>query len=130
MLGLKGVKTQLDLLPLIRRGLPYTSLERLSRHMELTPLAMGSELGIAKRTVTRRANEKRLSSSESERLVRLTRVLAEAKRVFGSEEKARRWIRKPSRALAGAVPLGLLDTDIGANAVFEEMGRIEHGVFV
>jgi uncharacterized protein (DUF2384 family) len=25
--------------------------------------------------------------------------------------------------------LHLLDTDIGASAVFEELGRIEHGVF-
>src|ERR1019366_1862321 len=92
MLGLKGVKTQLDLLPLIRRGLPYASLERLSRHMELTPLAMGSELGLAKRTVTRRANEKRLSSSESERLLRLTRGLAGGKRGFCFGEKGRRWV--------------------------------------
>jgi putative toxin-antitoxin system antitoxin component (TIGR02293 family) len=130
MLGLKGIKTQLDLLPLIRSGLPYAALERVSRFLELTPLVMGSELGLAKRTVTRRAQEKKLSSAESERLVRLTRVLAEAKRVLGSEEKARRWMLKPSRALAGAIPLGLLDTDIGANAVFDELGRIEHGVFV
>ena len=130
MLGLKGIKTQLDFLPLIRRGLPYAALERVSRYLELTPLVMGSELGLAKRTVTRRAQEKKLSSSESERLVRLTRVLAAAKRVLGSEAKARHWMLKPSRALAGAIPLGLLDTDIGANAVFDELGRIEHGVFV
>jgi len=52
------------------------------------------------------------------------------KRVLGSEEKARHWMLKPSRALTGAIPLGLLDTDIGANAVFDELGRIEHGVFV
>jgi|SRR5580658_9572612 putative toxin-antitoxin system antitoxin component (TIGR02293 family) len=130
MLGLKRVKTQLDLMPLIRSGLPFTSLERVSKYLEITPLVMVESLGLAKRTVARRAQEKKLSPSESERLVRLTRVFAEAKNVLGSEEKARRWTLKPSRALAGAIPLSLLDTDIGANAVFEELGRIEHGVFV
>ena len=130
MLGLKRVKTQLDLMPLIRRGLPFASLERVSRHLEISPLVMVAALGLAKRTVSRRAQEKRLSPAESERLVRLTRVLAEAKHVLGSEEKARRWVLKPNRALDRATPLGLLDTDIGVNAVFEELGRIEHGVFV
>jgi putative toxin-antitoxin system antitoxin component (TIGR02293 family) len=129
MLGLKRVKTQLDLLPLIRGGLPFTSLERVSRYLDMSTLVMVESLGLAKRTVSRRAQEKKLSPSESERLVRLSRVLAEAKHVLGSEEKARRWALKPSRALAGAIPLSLLDTDIGTNAVFEELGRIEHGVF-
>jgi putative toxin-antitoxin system antitoxin component (TIGR02293 family) len=130
MLGLKRVRTQLDLMPLIRDGLPFTSLERVSKYLEISPLVMVASLGLAKRTVSRRAQEKKLSPSESERVVRLSRVLAEAKHVLGSEEKARRWALKPSRALAGAIPLRLLDTDIGANAVFEELGRIEHGVFV
>ncbi len=129
MLGLKQVKTQLDLLPLIREGLPFASLERVSRFLEVSTLAMSASLGLAKRTVARRAQEKKLSPSESERLVRLSRVLAEAKHVLGSEEKARSWVLKPSRALGGMKPLLMLDADIGANAVFEELGRIEYGVF-
>jgi putative toxin-antitoxin system antitoxin component (TIGR02293 family) len=130
LLGLKRVKTQLDLLPLIRGGLPFASLERMSGHLEISSLAMVASLGLAKRTVSRRAHERKLSASESERLMRLVRVFAEAKHVLGSAEKARRWVLKPSRALAGAIPISLLDTDIGANAVFEELGRIEYGVFV
>ena len=49
--------------------------------------------------------------------------------LLGSDDKARRWMFKPSRALGGEIPIRLLDTDIGANAVFDELGRIEHGVF-
>src|SRR5260370_1322854 len=125
MLGLKRVKTQLDLMPHIQSGLPFASLERVSKYLEISTLVMVASLGLAKRTVARRAHEKRLSPTESERLVRLTRVLAEAKHVLGSDEKARRWVLKPSRALGGKIPLRLLVTDIGANAVFEELGRIE-----
>jgi putative toxin-antitoxin system antitoxin component (TIGR02293 family) len=56
-------------------------------------------------------------------------VFAQAVSVLGSDDKARRWIVKPSRALGGESPLHLLDTDIGTNAVLDELGRIEHGVF-
>jgi hypothetical protein len=42
----------------------------------------------------------------------------------------RSWVLKPNRALGGAIPLQMHRTDIGANAVFEELGRIDYGVFV
>jgi putative toxin-antitoxin system antitoxin component (TIGR02293 family) len=102
----------------------------VSKHLEISTKLMNASLGFAHRTVARRAHEKKLSSTESERLVRLSRVLVEAKRVLGSDEKARRWVLKPSRALGGNVPLGMLVTDIGTNAVLEELGRIDFGVFV
>jgi putative toxin-antitoxin system antitoxin component (TIGR02293 family) len=130
MLGIKPVKTMLDLAPQIQKGLPFKALERVSKHLEISTKLMNASLGFAHRTVARRAHEKKLSSTESERLVRLSRVLVEAKRVLGSDEKARRWVLKPSRALGGNVPLGMLVTDIGTNAVLEELGRIDFGVFV
>ena len=131
MLGLKGsVQAAIELMPLIRRGLPSAALERMARHLDLSAVATIESLGLAKRTIARRLHEhKPLSAEESERVVRLARVFAEAKHVLGEEAKARRWIQKPSRALGGEIPLHLLDTDIGASAVFEELGRIEHGVF-
>jgi putative toxin-antitoxin system antitoxin component (TIGR02293 family) len=130
LLGLKQAMSTFDLMPVIRKGLPFTALERMSRRLAITSLAMVESLGLAKRTVARRVHEKKpLSPAESERLVRLARVFAQARHVLGSDDKARRWIFKPSRALGGESPLHLLDTDIGTNAVIDELGRIEHGVF-
>ena len=39
------------------------------------------------------------------------------------------WLKSPNAALRGNAPLGLLDTDIGAENVLDTLGRIEHGVF-
>jgi len=36
---------------------------------------------------------------------------------------------KANRALGGRVPLHLLDSDAGAQAVERVLGRIEHGVY-
>jgi putative toxin-antitoxin system antitoxin component (TIGR02293 family) len=124
------VRTTLELMPMIRRGLPLASLESLAREMDMTTLATAEGIGLIKRTVARRIQEKQtLDPEQSERVVRLARVLAQATAILGSREKARRWLRKQNRALGGGVPLEMLDTDIGAQAVLDELGRIDHGVF-
>jgi putative toxin-antitoxin system antitoxin component (TIGR02293 family) len=130
-LGLRRtLHSQLELMPVIRQGLSPASLESVSRKMDLSPRETGESLGFAKRTLTRRLREKQpLTPEESERVVRLVRVLVQAIEVLGSLEKARRWLQKSNRALGGEIPLRLLDNDIGGNAVLEELGRIEHGVF-
>jgi putative toxin-antitoxin system antitoxin component (TIGR02293 family) len=61
-------------------------------------------------------------------LYRIARVAAQAFAVFGSEEKAAVWLRRPNRALNGDLPVHLLDTDVGARQVEDILGRIEHGI--
>lgn len=131
ILGLKTpMRNALQLMPVIREGLPSASLESVSRRMDLSAIATVESLGLAKRTIARRIQQKQtLTAEESERVVRLARVLAAATAVLGGLEKARRWLQKANRALGGEIPLRMLDTDVGANAVLEELGRIDYGVF-
>lgn len=132
LLGLKREKlsTPLDFVSIIRRGLPARAVESVAKELELTPAATVKSLGLAERTYARRIEkQQRLSLDESERVVRLARVLAQATGVLGDRSRARRWVVEPSRALGGVSPLTLLDTDIGADTVFDELGRMEHGVY-
>ena len=48
--------------------------------------------------------------------------------VFGTEDKASTWLRRPNRALNNELPIRLLDTDVGTRQVEDILGRIEHGV--
>lgn len=77
----------------------------------------------------RRKNDELLTLAESDRVQRLERIRGEAVRVFGAEEKADRWLRKPNRALENAVPIELLESETGAQVVEEMLVRIEHGMF-
>ncbi len=90
---------------------------------------VGEALGIAPRTLARRRRARRLSAEESDRLVRLGRILALAEDVLGDRAKAARWLQEPNRALGRVVPLRHLDTDIGARDVETILVRIEHGVY-
>jgi putative toxin-antitoxin system antitoxin component (TIGR02293 family) len=84
---------------------------------------------ISQRTFHRRQEQdKPLTATETDRVLRIARVASEAARVFGDEEKARRWLSKENRML-GAKPLELLATDAGSREVEAELIRIDWGDF-
>lgn len=66
-------------------------------------------------------------SEDPARIARLNRVSDRALQVFGNLVMAFHWLRTPNRALSGAVPLTLLDSDTGAARVIDRLARIERG---
>ena len=83
-----------------------------------------SVLQMPARTLARRRRSRRLAADESDRLYRLARIAAHAVSVFGSEDKAGTWLRRPNRALNGELPIQVLDTDVGAGQIEDLLGRI------
>lgn len=59
----------------------------------------------------------------------LVEVTARAIEVFGSREKALRWLKTPVRSLGDRVPLSLLDTPDGVDRLHDVLGRVEHGIW-
>lgn len=134
LLGGKGVlkptpRSPLDWVALIRHGLPSIAVDALSRAVRITQAELAGALGIPERTLARRKREGLLSSEESAKLVRLARAVERAEEVFEDFDVALNWLKSSNAALAGATPLSLIDTDIGAESVVDTLGRIEHGVF-
>ena len=112
-----------------RAGLPYAALEAVAKRYGIPMATLAQVIDLPARTLARRKKERRLSASESDRLVRVTRVAAEAEGVLGDRHKAGRWLQKPNRALGGAIPIDLLSSDLGAGQVETILGRIEYGVY-
>jgi putative toxin-antitoxin system antitoxin component (TIGR02293 family) len=112
----------------IKQGLPYSSLESVRERLSLSVPEAASVLQMPARTLARRRHSRKLAADESDRLYRLARIAAQAVGVFGTEEKASTWLRRPNRALNSELPILLLDTDVGTRQVEDILGRIEHGV--
>jgi putative toxin-antitoxin system antitoxin component (TIGR02293 family) len=88
-----------------------------------------SDLVVPKRTLARRAAQNEpLTVEETDKALRLVRVASLAESVFGEDEKAHRWLRKPKRALNGETPLSFLASEAGARVVEGMLLRIEHGI--
>jgi putative toxin-antitoxin system antitoxin component (TIGR02293 family) len=111
----------------VKAGLPYASLEALMGKLGLNREEVAATLHLPQRTVARRKKERRLQADESDRVLRLARISAQATSTLGSEEKAAQWLRRPNRALGNRPPLDFLDNDIGTRQVEEILGRIAHG---
>ncbi len=83
-----------------------------------------------RRTLARRAeNGEPLSAIEADRATRLQRISEHADRVFGSHEKAQLWLRSEIIALDDRRPIDLLESETGAHLVYEELVRIDYGMF-
>jgi putative toxin-antitoxin system antitoxin component (TIGR02293 family) len=88
-----------------------------------------SELVVPKRTLARRrAENELLTVEETDKALRLSRIVRQAAHVFGDRDKAHRWLRKPKRALNGETPIAFLASEEGARKVEEMLHRIDHGM--
>jgi putative toxin-antitoxin system antitoxin component (TIGR02293 family) len=126
----KDVKKAEDLTEIVRKGLPAIAIKKLAARLEIGSTALSDKLGIPRRTLTRRLGHRsRLTASESDRAVRLARLYAIAVETFGDPKKAVGWLRTPNRVFGGERPIDKLDTDIGARAVEDVLGRIAYGVY-
>ncbi len=124
----RSVRSELDLAAAVERGLPYKVVSHI-RHGPASWLT-AHELYhfIPRRTLEHRRKAARLTREQSDRIARVARITALAQEIFGAADKAHVWLRRPTRPLDGKVPLDLLDSDIGAKAVEDLLGRIEHGI--
>jgi putative toxin-antitoxin system antitoxin component (TIGR02293 family) len=115
-----------DLQAAIREGFPPSVVDEVIHASGLTLKELTATLGLSPRSLQRRCGQGRLAQYESDRLYRLARIIALAKHYIGGET-ATRWLRHPNRSFAGNAPLELLDTEPGARAVEDVLGRIAYG---
>lgn len=126
----RTVDTASQLVALTRRGLPATILPTVAVEFSMDRAAVARVAGISGRTLSRRiASRSLLTAEESDRMVRLARVLAFAGETLGERSKVARWLQTPNAALDGKHPFDLLDTDAGVRSVENVLGRIAYGVY-
>lgn len=77
----------------------------------------------------RRAKAERLTIDESDRAVRLARVVSQAESVFGNKDKAMSWLRRPMKRFERKTPIEMLTTDVGSRMVEEALVQIDEGYF-
>ncbi len=128
VLGVRRLRSDKDLVQLVEQQLSTRVLRSLHKHgLEDSEVY---ELVIPRRTLShRRARRQRLSRDESDRAVRVARILALARQVFGEPEQALHWLRKPRRHFEDQNPLQLLRTEAGARLVEEMLYQIDEGIF-
>src|ERR1035438_6700734 len=128
-LGLQAPPTEAEMLrivegklaPAVVKRLVLLGLQRSEIDAAIIPL----------RTLQhRRSRREKLTVEESDRLMRVIRVVSLAESVYGSRERALAWLRRPHPRIGARVPLSLLNTDTGSRIVEELLIQIDEGMFV
>jgi putative toxin-antitoxin system antitoxin component (TIGR02293 family) len=120
------IASEADLARVVARRIPLRALAHFTR-------SGFSEQEVADYVIPprtrrhRKARREPLTVEESDRLVRLARIQAMAEDVFGSVEKANRWLREPLGILDGRTPLGVACTDSGARVIEQILAKIDWG---
>ena len=126
---LAKAKYPTELIRRIQKGLRFSELQTLQSTLDLPFEQLAAKLCISRSTLHRRKAAGRLSPDESDKVMRLSRLLDHAAKVFGDVEKARAWLKFPQVGLGGAVPLDYAQTEVGAREVDDLLGRIDYGVY-
>lgn len=125
----EAAKSRLSIIKHLRSGFKYKALESVRETLEIPLSDFAKIINIAPRTLSRRKQEGKLHTDESERLYRVAVLLERATEVLDDKKTAVHWLKSPKRALGGQAPLDFADTEVGIEEVKELLGRIENGVF-
>jgi putative toxin-antitoxin system antitoxin component (TIGR02293 family) len=123
----RALHSQTDLQAAIRQGFPQSVVKEVMQAAGLTLTELAASLDLSARSLQRRRREGRLARYESDRIYRLARIVALAKHYLGDQDQAARWLKRGNRALGGLSPLNVIDTEPGARAVENVLGRIAYG---
>ncbi len=119
---------RLALIESIRGGLSFKAVTEAAETLGMTIKDLAAFGVIPPRTLSHSKKSGRFTHAQSDRVARFFRVWQKAKGTFGSLEKARGWMNRPTRPLGGKAPVALLDTEEGARFVEDLLFRIDHGL--
>lgn len=65
----------------------------------------------------------------SEQILKIAEVVAKGTDVFGDRKMFLAWMNQPCTGLSNNTPFSMLKSRFGIEMVFDELGRIEYGVY-
>lgn len=120
---------KLERVRIIREGIPYNSIEDISKRLNNPVKSVLAIVGIPQTTYNKKKSEHSLlDSRDSELVILINELIDYGLEVFNNEEeKFQRWLKKPNLSIGGNSPETLLDTITGINEVKFSLNRLEFG---
>lgn len=120
----------LRLADVVRARVSVRALPALARELSVDLQELAQVAAIRRRNLKQRLEQSALLSvAESDRLLRVARVYANAISTFNDRHAAAEWMAEPLEHLGGETPLQFCCVEPGAREVESILMRIEHGVY-
>lgn len=127
LLGLK-LDSECDVVRVVANGISAYTYKRIVGKLKFPATLVASESTVRRRL----ASNGRFTTAESERIVRLSRVFAEAVQLFGNEEAALKWLNTSADYVPGQLPItpmALAVSDCGARLIESHIHRTAWGIY-
>lgn len=121
--------SRMERVAIIRKGLPYETIDALGRKANLSTKQVLNYLGVAQTTYNKKKRDNDLlNGRDSEVVLVLSELLDFGLEVFNEEkEKFQRWLKKPNISLGNVSPESLFDSLTGIQEVRNALNRLEYG---
>lgn len=115
----------------ISKGLPYNVFLNIIELTGIDKNTLATCLSISPATLRRREKAGQFKPHESDKLYRLTNMIAVATELFeGDQNNAIAWLRSKNKGLGQKKPVEMVSTSAGCDAVRDLIGRLEYGFIV
>jgi putative toxin-antitoxin system antitoxin component (TIGR02293 family) len=109
---------------------PFQIVKELASDFDLSTKDMASVLDITSKTFSRwKIKSNAMSEQQADRMVILKSIFDLGRKVLGSNESVKKWIREPIFSLDGQIPIKLLKTESGRRKIESVLHQIEFGFF-
>ncbi len=115
---------------LSREGITKRLLFQLGNRIDFTEKELANVLDVSERTLQRYKDDTKLSKVASEKAIELANLYQHGEEVFGTIERFNAWMKSTHALFRKQRPIDILDTHRGFQIVHDELGRIEHGIFI
>jgi len=121
--------SNIERINIVRKGLPFKSIEVISKRANLPVKQMLILLQIPQTTYNKKKKENHLlDRRDGEIILVLSEVLQYGLSVFNEEEeKFHRWLKKTNPSLGAVSPESLFDSLTGIQEVRNSLNRLEYG---
>ncbi len=114
----------------VKNGLSFKAFSQIAKLNPFKFSEWASFLHLSDRTMQRYQKEnKTFDSIYTEKIFEVSILTKYGVEVLGSLENYNTWLNTPNIPLGNIIPKSLLDNTFGIQALKDELGRIEHGVF-
>lgn len=120
------IRSELDFADVISQGFPVEAIKALQGYLALNDVVMAGLVSLSPKTFRQRTLFK---GNEGNHAYTLARIIVAAEDALGDRDAALEWLQQQQTALGGRMPLELVATSAGAQAVEDVLGRIKYGVY-
>jgi len=124
--GLRSVKV----MPVVI-DFSYNKFERIARKVPFTQKEWAAILHLSEKTLQRYAKDnKHFGGIYTERILQMQELINMGLETFTSPEAFYRWLKRDKSVLGELLTFDSLKTSRGIQLIIDQLGRIQHGVYI